>query len=151
MTLGYNCLLMKTARSATRQRSFRLPERTLEELAARARERGETANSLARRLIEEGLRTQRHPLIYFREGAAGRRPALVGTRLDVWQVIATLQAEGNDVSATAKYFEIPERSVQACLSYYAEFKDEVDVWAREQEEFGARAEEAWRRERQLLA
>jgi hypothetical protein len=29
-----------------------------------------------------------HPAIYFRDGADGRRPALLGTRLDVADVIA---------------------------------------------------------------
>lgn len=140
----------ETSSSATSQRSFRLPRRTLRELGDRAREHGESANSLARRLIEEGLRAERHPLIYFREGAAGRRPALVGTRLDVWQAIATLRAGDNDVPATAEYFQVPERSVQACLAYYAEFKDEIDAWAREQEELSRRAEEAWRREQRVL-
>jgi hypothetical protein len=38
--------------------------------------------TLAERYIEEGLRMDEHPLVYFREGASGRRPALLGTRLD---------------------------------------------------------------------
>src|SRR5438046_511384 len=111
-----------------RQRSFRLPASTLDLLDARAAEGGESGNALAQRLIEEGLRADRHPLIYFRAGAAGRRPALVGSRLDVWQVIETLRGHGGDVSATAEYFEIPEAKVRACRSYYAEFPEEIDAW-----------------------
>jgi hypothetical protein len=38
--------------------------------------------TLAERHIEEGLRMDEHPLVYFREGASGRRPAPLGTRLD---------------------------------------------------------------------
>src|SRR4051812_1080184 len=79
------------------QRSFRLPAATLERLDARARERGQSANTLAARLIEEGLRTEEHPLVYFRDGAAGRRPAMLGTRLDVWQVVETLRAHDGSV------------------------------------------------------
>src|SRR3954453_3135845 len=56
------------------QRSFRLPAATLARLDARARERGRSTNALAARLIEEGLRTEEHPLIYFRDGAAGPAP-----------------------------------------------------------------------------
>jgi hypothetical protein len=32
--------------------------------------------------------------IYFREGALGRRAALVATRLDVWRVVETLANHG---------------------------------------------------------
>lgn len=135
----------KPSTPETRQRSFRLPQGTLEELGARARERGESANSLARRLIEEGLRTDRHPLIYFREGAAGRRPAVRGTRLDVWQVVDYLRANDSDNAEVAELLSIPEHWVQACADYYAEFKDEVDEWADTQREFSRRAEETWRR------
>jgi len=138
-------------KAAMRQRSFRLPATTLELLDARAAECGESGNALAQRLIEEGLRIERHPLIYFRSGAAGRRPALVGSRLDVWQVIETLRAEGGDVSATAEYFEIPEAKVRAGRSYYAEFPEEIDAWIARQHEVAERERERWERARQLLA
>jgi len=36
--------------------------------------RGPGQTALAERYIEEGIRQDEHPLIYFREGAAGRRP-----------------------------------------------------------------------------
>jgi hypothetical protein len=45
---------------------------------------------LAERYIEEGLRHDEHPLIYFRDREIGRRPALLGTRLDVAEVISTI-------------------------------------------------------------
>lgn len=114
--------------SSTRQRSFRLSERTLDGLARRARERGESANSLAGRLIEEGLRTDRHPLIWFRDGAAGRRPALLGSRLDVAQVVAYLQANDHDAAEVADLLGIPGHLVHAAADYYAEFSDEIDAW-----------------------
>ena len=128
------------ASSPTRQRSFRLPERTLAALGARAQERGESANSLAARLIEEGLRTDRHPLIWFREGAGGRRPALLGTRLDVAQVVAYLQANDDDPAEVADLLGIPEHLVHAAASYYAEFRDEIDAWLAAEADYARRAE-----------
>lgn len=124
----------------SRQRSFRLPELTLERLGRRARERGESANSLAARLIDEGLRTDRHPLIWFREGAAGRRAALLGTRLDVADVVAYLQANDGDAGEVADLLGIPEHWVHAAADYYTEFTDEVDAWREEQAEFARGAE-----------
>lgn len=132
---------------ATRQRSFRLPEATLQELGTRARERHESANSLARRLIEEGLRTERHPLIWFREEAAGRRPAILGTRLDVWQVVEYLVANGQDVDEVAELLDVPEHWVRAAADYYAEYPTEIDGWTSEQSAFARRAEDAHRRHR----
>lgn len=135
---------------ASRQRSFRLRERTLAMLDTRARESGLAGNSVAQRLLDEGLRTDQHPLIRFREGAAGgRRPALVGTRLYVWQVIDTVRVSERSVEAAAEYLGLTPARVQACVSYYAEFTDEVDAYAKEDREAAAREEGRWRREREV--
>ena len=134
-----------------RTRSFRLAEAVLASLEERARERGESANALAERYLDEGLRREAHPLIGFRDGAAGRRPALVGTRLDVAQIIDTLRASDNDIGATAEYLGIPEHHMQAAVRYYAEFRDEVDEWRDRMRAIAEREEEAWRREQAVLA
>ena len=75
----------KPRRDTKKPLALRMRGRTLEHLRLRSADRGVTVSALAERLIEEGLRMDEHPLVYFREGAAGRRPALAGTRLDVWQ------------------------------------------------------------------
>jgi len=127
------------------QRSFRLSGGTLERLDRRARERGQSANALAARLIEEGLRAEDHPLVYFRDSAAGRRPALLGTRLDVWQVIETLGAHDGSVEQTAEYLDQPPVKIRAAVSYYADFTDEVDAFAARAADAARRNEEAVRR------
>ena len=133
------------------QRSFRLSRRTLELLDERARELSETRNSLAERLLDEGLRTERHPLIVFREGAAGlRRPALVGTRLYVWQVIDTVRAGGNSVADAATYLGLPEHHVQAAVNYYGDFTEEVDEYRAQEREFERRERERWERAQRVL-
>src|SRR5512133_1193294 len=92
-----------------RQRSLRLPADTLERLDRLADERGQSANTVAARLIEEGLRLESHPLIYFREAPAGRRPALLGTRLDLAQVIDTVRAHDGSVARSATTRSSPRR------------------------------------------
>ena len=135
----------------SRPRSFRLPDTLLASLQGRARERGESANALAERYLEEGLRRDDHPLIAFREGAAGRRAALIGTRLDVAQVIDTLRESDNSVELAADYLGIPEQLVRAAVRYYAEFRDEVDEWRERTRAVAEREEDAWRREQAILA
>jgi uncharacterized protein (DUF433 family) len=108
-------------------------------LTDRAAETSESRNALAERLIREGLRIERHPLVHFRTGGSGlRRPALVGTRLYVWQVIETVRAEDGDVAAAAEYFGLPERSVRAAIDYYAEFTEEIDAYRAEEAAFAER-------------
>jgi uncharacterized protein (DUF433 family) len=135
----------------TRQRSFRLPERLLDVLDARAKERGESANRLAERLLDEGLHTDVHPLIHFRAGAGGRpRPALVGTRLYVWQVIASVRSSDGSLEEAAEYLGLTREQVQACVSYYADFQDEVEAYVQEEREFARREQDRWRREQEVL-
>ena len=111
----------------TVQRSFRLSRGTADLLDAAAAEASESRNALAERLLAEGLRLEDHPLIRFRSKETGRRlPMVVGTRLSVHQVISTLRDSGGDVDEAASYFEIEPRLVHAALSYYADFRDEVD-------------------------
>ncbi len=132
-----------------RQRSLRIPAASLEALDRLAAERGQSANALAARLIEEGLRTERHPLITFRQGAAGRRPALLGTRLDVWQVVDIVGENDDSVAQAAEYLVQPEIKIQAALRYYAEYRDEVDAWAQRMREAAAREERAFRARRDV--
>jgi uncharacterized protein (DUF433 family) len=132
-----------------RQRSVRLPADTLARLDSLAEERGQSANTVAARLIEEGLRLDRHPLIYFRDAAAGRRPALLGTRLDVGRIIETVRAHEGSVSDTAEYLAQPEAKIRAAVRYYAEFRDEVDAWSQRMRDIARREEEAFRAEASL--
>ena len=114
------------------QRSFRLSARTVELLDAAAISSGETRNAFVDRLLGEAVRVERHPLIRFDAGAAGRRqPRVVGTRLDVHQVVATFRANDGMVDATAEYLGVDPRLVRAALDYYAEFTAEVDADAAE--------------------
>ena len=94
-----------------RHGSFRIAAAVFAGIDERADELSIPRNQLIERYLAEGLRRDRHPLIAFREGEAGRRPAIVGTRLDVAQVITTLRAEDGDVAATAEYFQCATATV----------------------------------------
>jgi hypothetical protein len=137
---------------ASVQRSFRLSLNTSELLDASAENGSETRNALVDRLLGEALRTERHPLVRFRSSVTGRRePLVTGTRLLVRQAIATVRAHEGNIDDTAAYLEQPARVVRAALSYYAEFKVEVDADA----EVAARIEDnersRWEREQVPLA
>lgn len=110
------------------QRSFRLSRRTFELLDAAALAAGESRNALADRLLGEAVRLERHPLIRFSPGAAGRRqPLVVGTRLYVHQVVSTVRDSKGNEEAAADYFAIAPRLVRAAVDYYSEFPEEIDA------------------------
>src|ERR1700733_13936103 len=71
-------VMCATLRYMSQPLSLRLPEATLDRLDARARSRSVAPRTLAQRYVEEGLRTDEHPLIRFVDGPAGRRPRLQG-------------------------------------------------------------------------
>ena len=133
------------------QRSFRMSQHTLERLAERAAETSESRNALAERLIDEGLRVDRHPLVYFRAGGSGlRRPALVGTRLDLWHVIETVRGEHGDVAASAGYLGVPERMIRAAIDYYADFTEEIDAYRTAELAFAERERKRSERAQRVL-
>ena len=79
-----------------------------------------------------------HPLIRFAEGPAGRRPALVGSGLDVWEVISVVRENNGDEEEAADYLEISVDLVAAAVAYCEAHKVEIDDWI----ELNARESEA---------
>jgi uncharacterized protein (DUF433 family) len=134
------------------QRSFRLSTRTVELLDAEAEGVGESRNALADRLLGEALRVERHPLIRFHQGAAGRRqPLVTGTRLYVHHIIGTLRAGDGDVEEAAAYLGLKTRQVRAAIDYYADFRDEIDADAAAAQRAEAAERDRWERQQRALS
>jgi uncharacterized protein (DUF433 family) len=140
-----------TAPTTKQSVAFRFDRAMVARLKQRAQETHAPQTALAERYIREGLRHDEHPLIYFRDGAAGRRPALLGTRLDVADVLTTIRQNDNSVEAAAEYLEIPVEHVDACLRYYADYKEEIDTWIERSRAIAERERERWQRRQQALA
>lgn len=107
--------------------SFRFHHSTVERLRDRAKEVGAAQTELAERYIDEGLRQEDHPLIYFRTGMSGRQAALLGTRLYVTDIVATVRQNDNSTDEAAEYLDLPVGHVQATIRYYADFQDDLDA------------------------
>jgi uncharacterized protein (DUF433 family) len=132
--------------------SFRFAESTVSDLRRRARRAGRTRQTeLAERYLVEGMRQDDHPLIHFREGPGGRRPTLLGSRLDVADIIRTIRQNENSPEAAAAYLEIPPGHVQAAVAYYADYKDEVDAEIADREDIAEEQLARWQRQREALA
>ena len=123
--------------------SIRLAETTIERLGRRAQRARIPPRTLAQRYVEEGIRMDEHPLVRFVDGPAGRRARLGGTGKDVWEVIATVRDNGNDLASTAEYLEVSLGLVQAAFTYYGAYRDEIDDVITENERESAEAHTAW--------
>jgi hypothetical protein len=84
-----------------------------------------------------------HPLVRFAEGPAGRRARILGTGKDVWEVIAVVRDNGGDVAEATRYLEMPLGLVQAAVTYYGAYPDEIDQWIDLNEQEATDAHAAW--------
>ena len=84
-----------------------------------------------------------HPLVRFVDGAGGRRARLVGTGVDVWEVIKVVRDNHGDVHAAADYLALLLGLVQAAVTYYGAYTDEIDDWIELNERESKQAHAAW--------
>lgn len=126
----------------------------LDRLKVEATTRRISTSALAEELIDEGLRSRRHPLIVFRDGATGRRAGLVDGP-DVWEVVGGLV--GGDVPVddrierAVELFGLAPDHVAAAVDYYAAYPDEIETEIAGNVAAAEAAEHVWRRRQRLLA
>jgi uncharacterized protein (DUF433 family) len=125
--------------------TMRVAPEVLRGIEREANRTGRPLTTLAADLLEEGLAMRMYPGIWYRETATGRRPALMGHRIDVRHVVETVREEGGDLERAANYFRIPIGLVRSAMEYYADHRDEVDQWIAREHEYAAEAEQRWRR------
>lgn len=120
---------------------------------------GSSLSSAANRLVDEGLRMTEHPGVTFREGPTGRRAGLVGGA-DVWEVVRAVKSaraaepelsEQEVLALVAANTGTALRLVSTAVRYWASYPEEVDMEIDAADAAEQVAEQAWLRERQLLA
>ncbi len=147
-TLCYSAFMARHERG---QLSMRPPRAVLDRLRDRARVSGQRHTTIAERYLEEGLLMEEHPGIHFVGGPMGRRPAVIGARLDVWEIVQVLHDNDGDVAAAAVYLEIEPRLVEVALRFYADQREAIDAWIARVEEMNAREEARWRAAREAFS
>ena len=76
-------------------------------------------------LAAEALKTRLFPGIAFRGVDWERRAWLIGTALDVWQIVDAYR-DFRSVERMAAETDLPERAVRLALAYHDRFPDEID-------------------------
>lgn len=120
---------------------------------------GMSLSSAANRLVDEALRMIEHPGIVFRPGPTGRRAALAAGP-DVWEIVRAVKsartaerelADDGLLGLIADNTGTPLRLVRVAVRYWASYPDEIDAEIASADAAEDAAEQAWRREHQLLA
>lgn len=108
----------------SRPLTIRLAAPTYAYVVDEAERTGRARGAVVEALAEESVRMRLFPGIGFKEGDP-RRAWVMGTGLDVWQVIEAVQQDGSSESLVANY-EIDEQHVRLALAYYERYPEEID-------------------------
>jgi hypothetical protein len=88
-------------------------------------------------LAEESIRTRRFPGIGFRGAEHSRRAWVIGTGLDVWELVELYEGKGRE--RLLSEHNVSERQLDLALSYHEAYPREID----EALEDNARTPEQW--------
>jgi uncharacterized protein (DUF433 family) len=105
--------------------SVRLDDRTEKLIEAEARRTRRTKSAVVEAFTEETARTRRFPGIAFRGDDARRRAWVIGTGLDVWEIVQMLEDYG---SADALVADMPLTlaHVRLATAYRDAYPDETN-------------------------
>ncbi|MBA3865679.1 MAG: hypothetical protein H0X42_04935 [Solirubrobacterales bacterium] len=105
--------------------SIRISPATEELIAAEARRTHRSKGAVVEGLAEEALRTRIFPGIAFRGEDWDRRPWVIGTAFDVWQVVDAYRDVGS-VEAMVAEGNLSERAIRLALAYAERFAEEIE-------------------------
>jgi len=105
--------------------SIRLSGPTDRFVAAEAQRTKRSKSAVVEALTEEAARMRRFPGIGFRGQDADRRAWVIGTGLDVWQIVEAYDRHGS-VEDTVASTELRERALRLALAYRDHYPHEIE-------------------------
>lgn len=96
------------------------------QIEALARRSHRSKGAVLEELASEAERSRRYPGISFRGPDWSRRAWVLGTSLDVWELIQAFQDFGGDAEAMLAASELDRRQLEIALAYHREFHAEID-------------------------
>jgi len=115
---------MERARKS-RPFSIRLSQTTDRFVAAEAQRTRRSKGAIVEALTEEAARMRRFPGIAFRGEDAVREAWVIGTGLDVWELVEMLH-DYDSVERLVAETGVSERAVELARAYHASYPEEVD-------------------------
>jgi hypothetical protein len=106
--------------------SMRLSKRMEALVDQEAKRTGRSKGAVVEALAEEALRMRLFPGIAFKGSDWERRAWVVGTALDVWQIVDAHRDIGS-IERMAEGGSANERQIQLALDYYEMFPEEINA------------------------
>jgi len=116
---------------------FSLPTDHVVEDEARRTKRSKSA--IVEALTEEAVRTRRFPGIGFRGEDATRRPWVIGSGLDVWEIAQMIEDFGS-LQSVVEQTQLSERQARLAAAYRDSYPEEIEQAISE----NRRTAEQWR-------
>src|SRR5437899_3155320 len=104
--------------------SIRLSPATEQLVSAEARRTKRSKSAVVEAFTEETGRTRRFPGIGFRGDDAGRRAWVIGSGLDVWEIVQMLEDFGSERRLLSET-HVTEKQVRLALAYRDDYPDEI--------------------------
>jgi uncharacterized protein (DUF433 family) len=105
--------------------SMRLSPRMEALVDREAKRTGRSRGAIVEALAEEALRTRLFPGIAFKGADWERRAWVVGTALDVWQIVDA-HRDIHSIERMSEGGSANERQIRLALDYYEMFPEEID-------------------------
>lgn len=105
--------------------SIRLSAATDQLVTAEARRTRRSRSAVVQAFTEETARTRRFPGVGFRGDDAARRAWVIGSGLDVWEIVQMLSDFGS-IEALLRETHLTERQVRLAVAYRESFPEEID-------------------------
>jgi hypothetical protein len=106
--------------------SMRLSQQMEALVASEALRTGRSKGAIVEGLAEEALRMRLFPGVSFRGADWERRAWVIGTSLDVWQIVDAYRDIGS-VESMVEGGSANERQLRLALDYYERFPEEIDA------------------------
>jgi uncharacterized protein (DUF433 family) len=110
--------------------SIRLGEQANLLVEDEVRRSGRSRSVVVEELAEEAAKARLHPGVAFR--GRPRRAWVIGSGLDVWEIVELLGSYGDDLKAlTSDHPLVTERHLRTARAYAAQFAGEIDALLEE--------------------
>jgi uncharacterized protein (DUF433 family) len=106
--------------------TLRLSSSVDELVTEEARRTRRSKGAVVEALADEALRSRLFPGIAFRGTDWERRPWIIGTALDVWEIIRAYQDFGS-FDRMLQESDLTEAQLRLALAYYDRFPEEIDA------------------------
>jgi uncharacterized protein (DUF433 family) len=97
-------------------------ERWVEQEARRTRR---SKGAVVEMLTEEGIRMRQFPGIGFKGPDGDRRAWVIGTGMDVWEIIEAYKDYGESLERLMQDSDVPESLIRLALAYYAAHPEKI--------------------------